>query len=32
VKEGGRAMFTMNVHELLAAAGGLDEEGAVRLP
>jgi hypothetical protein len=25
-------MFTMNVHELLAAAGGLDEEGAVRLP
>ncbi len=25
-------MFTMNVNELLAAAGGLDEDGAIRLP
>jgi hypothetical protein len=25
-------MFTMNVNDLLAAAGGLDEDGAIRLP
>jgi hypothetical protein len=25
-------MFTMTVNDLLAAAGGLDEDGAVRLP
>jgi hypothetical protein len=25
-------MFTMNAEELIAAAGGLDEEGALRLP
>jgi hypothetical protein len=25
-------MFTMNVDDLLAAAGGLDQDGSVRLP
>jgi hypothetical protein len=30
--EKAKAIFTMNVNDLLAAAGGLDEDGTVRLP